>query len=299
MAEQKPLVILNGVIQQLTTGDTIPSSAVTSAFKGEWDGEVVSYVVGDIVTYLKDAFVCIDDIAANSPQNNPWADTTHWTRLCNRGSSNSIESAATDAIIAGGTSNSITSAALQANIAGGSGNSIVNSPYSSIIGGLNNEISSVTLAVAMGERAKPPVYGSFAHANGRFSTNGDAQFIRTVLRRQGTAATTYALFADGVTSGRQLFMPQDSCWLFTARIVGLRSDGSQGAGYTIHGVARRDGAATAVIVGTNTVAHTSEDDATWDATVTISGTNTLQVSVTQPAITVNWVAVVDIAAVEV
>lgn len=261
MAEQKPLVISSGVVQQIASGDTVPPASVP---KNLGNGNSVSGT---------DAH-------------------THG------GASNSITSS-NYAAIAGGQTNSIATSATHANIAGGSGNSITNSPYSSVVGGLDNEISSVTLAIAMGQNAKPPVYGSFAHANGRFSTNGDAQYIRTVLRRQGTAATTYALFADGVTSGRQLFMPQDSCWMFTARIVGLRSDGSQGAGYTIHGVARRDGAATAVIVGTNTVAHQSEDDAAWDASVTISGTNGLQVAVTQPAITVNWVAVVEICAVEV
>ena len=71
-------------------------------------------------------------------------------------------------------------------------------------------------------------------------------------------------------------------------IAGVKSDGSQRASYHLAATVYRTSAGNATIQGTVSTLHTSESDATWNATFTVSG-NDLRVSVTgKDATTVEW-----------
>jgi len=112
--------------------------------------------------------------------------------------------------------------------------------------------------------------------------------MATVLeeRKQGAVQTTDATKTTVITCP----MPDNSVILFDCFIVGLKSDGSQGAGYKIGTSYRRTGAGNATIIGTPTKNVEHEDDVNWDASSEASGANILITVTGKAATTVNWCA---------
>lgn len=79
-----------------------------------------------------------------------------------------------------------------------------------------------------------------------------------------TTATTIATLA----------VLTDEVHTIEAFVTGIKDDESQAAGYVIAGTFR-NAAGTITQVGTTTAVHTVEDDASWAAAFTVSGTNVL------------------------
>ena len=133
---------------------------------------------------------------------------------------------------------------------------------------------------ASGKKSNARLYGSRSHASGAFSTQGDAQTGKMVLRRVTTNDTATVLTADNAAASttNQVILPNDSTYAFSAMVVARRTDAdNESAGYEFKGVVDRNGsAATTALVGTVTKTVLAEDNIApnaWDCNVTADTTN--------------------------
>lgn len=165
--------------------------------------------------------------------------------------------------------------------------------YSAIVSGLLCTASGANSS-AQGDRAVAPNLGEAAQGAGQHDTTpGSAQASNFVVFNTTTNATATDLFLDGTSA--VMLMPNNSCWAFSALVTGLQTNGTNGAGYRIEGVLRRDGATVPVLVGTVAVTTIGEDVAAWTANAAVSG-NGLAINVTgAAATTINWTARVSVA----
>jgi len=153
--------------------------------------------------------------------------------------------------------------------------------------------ATAAYSFASGYNSLADRYGQRAHSANIFAANGDAQYVRFVLRRKTTDATATTLMLDGsttrltITSGKILFAD--------ILISGIKSDGSAAACYK-RKVAIKNVAGTTALVGTvETIGTDIEDNAGTDVAITADNTNdALQINVTGIAAeTWRWVAVVE------
>ena len=107
----------------------------------------------------------------------------------------------------------------------------------------------------------------------QYNSDGTSQSRTVEVRNTTTDATFTSLYTDG--SSGVLALPDNSIWSFCALITGLKTDGSDGAGYILNGCLRRDGTGPATAVGTlpttgsGLLATTlGEDDSVWDVRAT-------------------------------
>ena len=215
------------------------------------------------------------------------------------GYQNQIPSTGASATIAGGWANN--NAANAAAIGGGDANVITSgASYATVAGGRFNNITTAGqfATVPGGLQAKAAEYGQMAYASGAFANAGDAQSSLFVARRITTTNTATELFLDG--SSRRINVPAGATWTFDILVVGRSTAAATSAGYQIRGLIENN-AGTITVVRTAT--PITEDDATWNADVDPTDSNTydaLVIKVTgAPTATVRWVASVRTAEVDV
>lgn len=174
--------------------------------------------------------------------------------------------------------------------------------YGNLVG--STEFPYVWHAVAMGKEALAYHNGAIAHATGNFASEGDAQKIELNMRNATADATPDTLYLDGNGIGVEppnmsyAVVDTGATWTFTAT-VSARSDGGASASYIIHGTIENV-AGTTAIIGTNTEAHSSEDDAAWDCSVVANDDlDCLVILVTgAESVNIRWHAIVNISQVQ-
>jgi len=156
---------------------------------------------------------------------------------------------------------------------------------------LNSEYGFVT-----GYRGRAHRKGQRVHASGYFSAIGDAQAVSMIGRVKTTNATPtlVTLWGDGATTERMI-IPSGKLLSFTARITGIKSDGSAVAEFLRRGVIKNVGGTTSLVGSVETIGTDIEDNSSTDVTITADNTNdALDISVTGIASeTWRWVAVVE------
>ena len=133
------------------------------------------------------------------------------------GSSNTISAGINNGIFSG------TSHTVSANngFIGGGQSNIVSGSYGSISGGQNGTASGQYSAVLGGLRGNAYLYGQKAHANGRFSIDGDAQGSEAILRLVDgfTDLQTKEIYLDG--SSLRITGPTNSAMTVNIDIVAI------------------------------------------------------------------------------
>jgi hypothetical protein len=140
--------------------------------------------------------------------------------------------------------------------------------------------------------------GKAAHANGRFSVNGDAQTGCTILRGTTTDATIKTLTSNDSTvfAWNQVGLSANATYAFNGVVVAQRSkaQGSQTAAWEIKGLITRGATAATTTLVANTVTAISNTPS-WTLTLSADTTNgVLDVKVTGAASTnIRWVAKIE------
>ena len=175
------------------------------------------------------------------------------------------------------------------------------SPVASTVTGVNavsigtGNTTSGNVSMVTGSGASTAIYGAEVRANGSFSTAGDAQAGKYILRASTTNATQTEVFLDGAT--QRLVMPNSTGWTYKARIV-AQGDAASAAhgGWEISGViARAANAASTALVGSRSKTVLTRPSGSWDAEVFADTTNgALTFKVTGVGATnVRWVVTVE------
>lgn len=152
-------------------------------------------------------------------------------------------------------------------------------------------------SLAIGNQSLTRHRGAVVQANGRFGSSGDAQKGQYLLRTGTINNVETELFLDGTNGTERLILPDNCTWLFTATIVGHRTDSNNGhAGYKVEGIIYRiSGANTTSLLGTPVKSIIAETDSTWDINIYADTTNgSLKITATgQTSKTIRWLAVLD------
>jgi len=152
-------------------------------------------------------------------------------------------------------------------------------------------------SLAIGKYSVARIQGGVVQASGRFSTNGDAQTGRYLLRSNTIDANPTELFVDGTAGSVRLNLLDNSTWTFKITVTAHRTDLDDGrAGYTAAGVIyRRSGVATTSIQGSVNKVVLAESNPLWDINISADATNgSLRVRVTGEAgKIIRWVALVE------
>jgi hypothetical protein len=131
-----------------------------------------------------------------------------------------------------------------------------------------------------------------AHAQGRFSANGDAQRARFVMRGKTTTNAAVELFLDG--SATRLTIPSGKYLTGTINIAGIKSDGTAAASY-IRQFSIKNEALTTTLVGTVNTIGVDEAAGTSISITANDPNDALKVEVTGIAAEIwRWVAAVDV-----
>ncbi len=171
-----------------------------------------------------------------------------------------------------------------------------------LAGGSNT--SSATEGVTIGgSGAIANRIGMQANANGVFSSTGDAQAGRVVMRRQTTDATPLQLSINGsaptgstITTSTHFILLNNQAVFADIRVVARSTSGTDHAAYMRRVLIKRDAnAASTAIIGTvlsPTADIESAGAAAWDVGVTADTTNGgMLITVTgAAATTINWTA---------
>jgi hypothetical protein len=176
------------------------------------------------------------------------------------GSSNTA--GAQHAVVSGGGSNVATD--VFASVGGGASNA-ASGFAATVSGGWTNMASAPFAAVPGGFRASASHYGEVAHANGMFSSAGDAQSSAYVLRGVSAGGLASELFLDG--TNQRLTIAPGRTVAFDTLVVGRGGDFA--AAYSIRGLVENV-SGTTMLVGTPVVTVLGEDDASWSVTVSAS-----------------------------
>ncbi|MCY1521355.1 hypothetical protein D9M68_561660 [compost metagenome] len=202
------------------------------------------------------------------------------------GGSTNIASA-TYAVVSGGDGNQAT--AQWSGVLAGRGN-LANAQYSHIAGG--------AYATTRG------IVGAEARASGRFSSTGDAQRERFILRRATTDATASELSADGAAPAAttRIVLPSNGTYGFFGRVIARANATGDAKDWKFEGTIKRgaNAAATALVAAVTPAVVAGDSGASaWTIAVTADTTNgSLAITVTGAAATsIKWVA--DVETVEV
>jgi hypothetical protein len=148
---------------------------------------------------------------------------------------------------------------------------------------------------AHGHGATANRLGMYAHAANWWDAvnKGDSQYVRFVASRKTTNNTPTTLMLDG--SSTRLTITAGKVFAFTARITGIKSDGTAVAEYVRKGVIKRISNTTSLVGSIEAIGTDIEDNASTDVAITADDTNeALQINVTGIASeTWRWVAVVE------
>ena len=161
--------------------------------------------------------------------------------------------------------------------------------------GSENTVSSGS-AFAFGSKASAAT-NKFAFSTSRFSSNGDAQEGKYILRSDTTNATSEALTTNNGTpfSDNQVILPNNSAYAFHGTIVARQKagDGTASAAWKVEGLIRREGSAgTTVLV--NSATTVLDNTPSWGMALSADTTNGgLAITVTGAASTnIRWVATI-------
>lgn len=122
---------------------------------------------------------------------------------------------AEQASIGGGDSNH--ASGIESAIAGGGGNT-ASGDDSAIGGGQSNTSSGIYSCVPGGLNGVADKYGQVAHANGRFSVDGDAQTSELIYRCTTTDGAATEMFLNGSTE--RGVIPSGKSWAFNIMLIG-------------------------------------------------------------------------------
>lgn len=153
--------------------------------------------------------------------------------------------------------------------AGGGWFLTVTGDYASAPGGYANTANGDYSHVTGCRAHARGIEGAHVRASGRFSSNGDAQNASYHLRVQTTSGTAGDATADGaaVSSTNIPVMPDDSCYMFEARVVARRTDtGTDCGSWIVRGQIKRNTGAGSTSVSGVATTIINEDDASWDVT---------------------------------
>lgn len=202
-------------------------------------------------------------------------------------------------------------------IAIGSSNSATNSAAASFglvnvssglgsitLGGYNTATEPTSIAVGSFSLANRPC--QFSQSSGNFSTRGDGQFVRIVggIKTTSNVAASIRLSAGvssygsgdwGSVNAKRITIPSGKLFLFVAKIVGVKSDGTSRACYIREGAIINIAGTTSLVGAITTIGADHEDNAATDVAITADDTNdALDISVTGiTSETWRWVAVVE------
>lgn len=185
-----------------------------------------------------------------------------------------------------------TASGQRASALGGGSFNVASGDRSVTVGGQQNTASALG-SVAIGLQSLSDRYYAFAHACGWFASGQPAQYVRFIVRNKTTNATATTLFLDG--SSVRLTIPSGRVFMFSAMIVGVKSDGTAVASYLRKGCIKNVGGTTSLVGSIETIGTDIEDNASTDVAITADNTNdALQINVTGIASeTWRWVAVVE------
>lgn len=168
---------------------------------------------------------------------------------------------------------------------------IASGPRAIALGGPG--IASGDTSVALGSRSFATGDFQKAWAGGRFTSNGDAQYVTWMVRNITTDGVETELFVDGAAT--RMVLPDNATWTFDMLICARRTDADdEGAGYLVQGVIDRNvGVATTALIGAVIETILGEDVAGWDVVVSAdAGNGSLKVAgLGEAAKTIRWTAV--------
>ncbi len=152
-------------------------------------------------------------------------------------------------------------------------------------------------SLAIGQQSLAKTQGAVVQANGRFTSNGDAQAGRYLLRSNTISASPTELFINGTAGGVRLVLDDNSTWTYRITVTAHRTDLNDGhAGYTVAGVIfRNSGVATTALQGTPNKMVLAESNPSWDINITADTVNgSLKITVIGEAgKTIRWLALVE------
>ena len=186
-------------------------------------------------------------------------------------------------------------------VVGGYGN-VASGTGSFIIGGWGNTTSG-TYSGVVGLEADSALFGKFAHASGRFTTTGDAQYGRFILRRGTTTTAPVVLTTNNSPAGvtNQIILPDNSAQAFTGIIIARQqaAGGSDYAAWEIKGAILRGANAASTTLGSFNINKLSATAGASAWTIGLSADTTnggLAITATGAAATnIRWVATVQTA----
>ena len=128
--------------------------------------------------------------------------------------------------------------------------------------------------------------GQTVIANGKFETDGDAQFSQYVLRNQ-TSTSSWTSLQNNNSSG--VFLKPNKTYSFCANIVGRCLSESHNAAYKLEGLVVND-INSPSIIGTPVKTTLGETDSSWDTRSLISGVYLLIQVQGGASQDINWVS---------
>ncbi len=124
-------------------------------------------------------------------------------------------------------------------------------------------------------------YAQEAQASCRFAAVGDSQKISFTLANKTTNATPTNLWLDGTGATYRLTIPSGKVLSFTARICGVKSDGSAIAHFVRKGTIKNVSGTTSIVGSIEPIGTDQEDNASTDVAITADDANdALQIQVT-------------------
>jgi hypothetical protein len=176
------------------------------------------------------------------------------------------------------------------NVSIGYGNTCGNQTGCFSIG--QNNISSGNNSLSLLLQAKADRFGQIAISAGNFASTGDAQQTLLTARNKTTDETPTNLYLNG--SSTRITIPSGKIYAFTAKISGIKSDGTAAAFYTRKGCIKNVGGATTFVGSIETIGTDIEDSATAVAITADDTNDALDIQVTGIAAeTWRWVAVIE------
>jgi len=163
--------------------------------------------------------------------------------------------------------------------------------YTSIIGGNGNRTNTDYSGILSSYQAATNRYGQQSHASGQFSSQGDAQRARFVMRNKTSTNSAVELYLDG--SATRLTIPSGKAIGLTINICGISSTGAAVAHYMRQYALKNVAGTTTEVYAPITIG--SDNAAGTSIALSASDANdALIVSVTGTASTIwRWVASVD------
>ncbi len=179
-----------------------------------------------------------------------------------------------------------TSASSLRTIVGGAGHTAGAATGSAIFGGYQNAVDDgAHYALAVGNHARARHAGGLTLAGGSFTTAGDAQATRLVLRAQTTSATAVNM----LSAGAELSVPTDASWAFWGLCTARRADtGTETGLYEIKGGVTRPPTGDAVLAGSWLIDELHEDS-DWTVNISVTGSTLRITGAGEAGKTVDWV----------